>query len=200
MSRLHGVYPVTGTGFRPSCVFVLCLVVFAVTPACMASVGPANSGVNAAQPPLDSVDLCLQDERKTISLRAERAGTDEQRSIGLMGRAQLADDAGMLFVYGREKGPGSGFWMYRTLLPLDIAYLGPEGEIRAIRSMEPCRHEDPAACPTYLPGISYWSALEVNQGFFEQHELGVGAKVIEVGLERCQPEPDNTQETIETGR
>jgi uncharacterized membrane protein (UPF0127 family) len=34
--------------------------------------------------------------------------------------------------------------------------------------MEPCE-EDP--CPVYDPGVSYWGALEVNQGAFDR--LGV---------------------------
>lgn len=198
MSRLHGFRPAvagSGRGRR----LLLCLLLFAVTPACIASGDPAATGRAVAQPPLDRVDLCLQDERGAIPLRAERAETDQQRSTGLMGRTQLADDAGMLFVYGRERGPGSGFWMYQTLLPLDIAYLGPEGEIRAIRHMEPCPHENPVSCPSYPPGVSYWSALEVNQGFFLQHGFDVGARVTEVTPEQCGREPGAARDKTETG-
>jgi len=95
----------------------------------------------------------------------------------LMERRQLADTAGMLFVYDSVQPPDAGFWMYRTRIPLDIAYMDPAGRIRAIRHMAPCESAIPQACPTYPPGVPYQYALEVNGGFFARRRVAVGDSV-----------------------
>ena len=59
----------------------------------------------------------------------EVASEPEQRRRGLMGREHLQDNAGMLFEYQQLRPADHGFWMYQTLIPLDIAYLGAQGEI-----------------------------------------------------------------------
>jgi uncharacterized membrane protein (UPF0127 family) len=51
------------------------------------------------------------------------------------------------------------------------------GTVVAIRSMEPCKSPDSQWCTGYTPGHRYQSGLEVNQGYFEQHGVAVGAKV-----------------------
>lgn len=47
------------------------------------------------------------------------ADTRELRATGLMGRSDLPDDAGMVFVF-EEESQGA-FWMKDTLVPLTIA-------------------------------------------------------------------------------
>ncbi len=80
-----------------------------------------------------------------------------------MNRATLPEDAGMVFLWF---GPTSGaFYMKDTLIPLSIAYFDERGRILKILDMEPCE-QDP--CKLYDPGITYWGALEVNQGAFER--------------------------------
>ena len=104
--------------------------------------------------------IIKQDGRR-IALRVELARTPEQRGVGLMGRRTLAGNAGMLFLYGRDRrGP---FWMKDTRIPLGIAFLDRRGRILRIMRMEPCR-ADP--CRVYDPGLAYRSALEVNAGSF----------------------------------
>jgi len=94
--------------------------------------------------------------------------------MGLMERRRLADSAGMLFVYDSTQPPDAGFWMYRTRIPLDIAFLDSAGVIRAIRSMTPCPATVAQGCPTYTPDVPYRYALEVNAGFFARHGIAVG--------------------------
>ena len=43
--------------------------------------------------------------------------------------------------------------------------------------MAPCQSPYPESCPIYEPGVSYRTALEVNQGWFERHGIGPGARV-----------------------
>jgi hypothetical protein len=102
----------------------------------------------------------------------EVADTEAERERGLMNRASLAPDAGMLFVYGDDhSGP---FWMKDTLIPLSIAFYGADGEILRILDMVPCKR-DP--CPLYDPGVAYRGALEVNAGAFRRWGISEGDRL-----------------------
>ncbi len=101
----------------------------------------------------------------------EVARTLAERSRGLMARDHLDQDAGMLFLYRSTQSPRSGFWMYRTRIPLDIAFIDEDERIAAISTMWPCGSEKPAECPVTYPGLPYRAALEVNAGLFER--LGI---------------------------
>ncbi len=114
----------------------------------------------------------------TFPLRVEVAATEDQRAVGLMERTSLAEDAGMVFVYGDDQPAEAGYWMFHTPVPLDIAYLDLMGRIVSIRQMEPCASPAPEFCDTYPPGAPYRSALEVNRGWFERHGVGLGDKVL----------------------
>ncbi|MCE3026941.1 DUF192 domain-containing protein [Salinicola sp. DM10] len=111
------------------------------------------------------------------TLRIEVAATAEQRARGLMARDALPEDAGMLFLYPAEQPGSSAYWMYRTRIPLDIAFLGADGTIRALKTMPPCRAEMPSRCPAYPAGVAFRAALETNAGYFAQRGLGVGDRV-----------------------
>ncbi len=106
--------------------------------------------------------VLIQTERgEEVSVAVEIADTQAEREVGLMHREFLADDAGMIFLF--EEEISGGFWMKNTLIPLSIAFADGNGEILRILDMEPCE-ADP--CEIYDPGVSYESALEVNQGAF----------------------------------
>src|SRR4030042_2848822 len=51
----------------------------------------------------------------------ELAVTPEEREEGLMFRKNLDSDKGMLFIF--EKEGKYGFWMKKTLIPLDIIWI-----------------------------------------------------------------------------
>jgi hypothetical protein len=93
-----------------------------------------------------------------VTVHVEVADTQTERARGLMGRRELPDDAGMVFVF-------SAFWMKDTLIPLSIAFYDESGTILRILDMEPCTR-DP--CALYDPEASYRGALEVNRGAFER--------------------------------
>lgn len=106
-----------------------------------------------------------------VRVTAEIADDNAERQKGLMSRPEgsLPEDAGMLFVFGREM-PLS-FWMKDTLLPLSIAYIAGDGRIVDIEDMEPL---DETSHPSAEPA-KY--ALEVNQGFFAERGVEVGDTV-----------------------
>ena len=128
------------------------------------------------------------------AVRAEVAATDAARQLGLMHRDRLDPDAGMLFLFGSQRGPEHGFWMFNTRLPLSIAYLswqGSEVRVEALREMQPCSSTDQSMClreaEPYRPGVPYNAALEVNLGWFQEHGVQVGSTG---RIEGSLPTPD----------
>jgi uncharacterized membrane protein (UPF0127 family) len=103
-------------------------------------------------------------ERTEVEVEVADDATEQRR--GLMERTELAENAGMLFVFDRE-GPRS-FWMRNTLIPLSIAYIASDGRIVDIQDMQPL---DETSHPSAEPA-QY--ALEVNQGFFAERGIEVG--------------------------
>ncbi len=103
---------------------------------------------------------------ETVRLQVEIADTDAERQRGLMERTALGEKRGMLFVFDSETT--LSFWMKDTLIPLSVAYLDSEGRIIDIQDMQPL---DETSHPSAEPA-KY--ALEVNQGFFEEHGVEVG--------------------------
>jgi uncharacterized protein len=122
----------------------------------------------------DTARVRLARASDTIPLRVELAVKPEQKSMGLMERRHLDENVGMLFVYDSTQPPDAGFWMYRTRIPLDIAFADSAGVIRSIRSMVPCPTSVAQGCPTYTPDVPYRYALEVNAGYFSRHGVAVG--------------------------
>jgi len=132
--------------------------------------------------PFDSTDVRIVSDRDTVIVRAELALSSEQKTLGLMERRRLSNNAGMLFVYDSTQPSDAGFWMYRTRIPLDIAFIDSAGVIRAILAMLPCETTVPQGCATYPPNVPYRYALEVNAGFFQTHSIAVGDSLLLAGL------------------
>jgi uncharacterized membrane protein (UPF0127 family) len=158
------------------------LVIAACAAAALAVAGctsdaPDDDAATPSSLRFDTAAVRIITQTDTIRLAVELAVSGEQKSTGLMERRQLADTAGMLFVYDSVQPPDAGFWMHRTRIPLDIAYVDPAGRIRAIHHMVPCESAIPQGCPTYPPGVPYQYALEVNGGFFARRRVAVGDSI-----------------------
>ncbi|WP_346796185.1 DUF192 domain-containing protein [Halomonas sp. Bachu 37] len=122
----------------------------------------------------ERLPLVIHTSQGPHRLSVEVAETPAQRQRGLMERDHLDVDSGMLFLYDRQQSGRQGFWMYRTRIPLDIAFIDSDGRIVAIEQMPPCESLRPAQCPSYEPGEAYHSALEVNAGYFAERGINVG--------------------------
>ena len=83
----------------------------------------------------------------------------------------------MLFVYSNQRRADHGFWMYQTLIPLDIAYLDRNGVVLSIHQMAPCPPDQGRDCPVYPAGVPFYQALEMNQGYFERRGFDVGDRL-----------------------
>ena len=105
---------------------------------------------------------------KKVEVRVEIADGPFEQQRGLMYRTALGEDRGMLFVYRREQ-PLS-FWMKNTRIPLSIAYIDSKGRITDILDMKPLDDKP----PHYISSEPVQYALEVNQGFFDEHGVKVG--------------------------
>lgn len=103
------------------------------------------------------------------AMKVEVAANGEDRTRGLMHRDHLGADKGMLFVYPDQKV--RRFWMKDTRIPLSIAFLDDEGVIVKIRDMQPLSTERTSS----ISPARY--ALEVNQGWFGEHDVERGDKV-----------------------
>jgi uncharacterized membrane protein (UPF0127 family) len=106
-----------------------------------------------------------------LSVDAELATTVEARMRGLMERASLPADQGMLFIF--EAAQPLSFWMFNTLIPLDIIFADAERRITSIyAAVPPCR--PPLRCPTYTSHGLAQFVLEVNAGTAAKAAIGIG--------------------------
>jgi uncharacterized membrane protein (UPF0127 family) len=126
----------------------------------------------------DTAQVRLATRTDTLHLLVELAVTPDQRTLGLMERRKLPDSAGMLFLDSATQPASNAFWMYRTRIPLDIAFIDSTGTIRTIRRMEPCPEVLAAGCPGYQAGAPFRAALEVNAGYFSRHGVQPGDRVL----------------------
>ena len=125
----------------------------------------------------DTARVRLATRTDTLHLLVEVAATGEQRTLGLMERRTLPDSGGMLFVFSETQPATDAFWMYRTRVPLDIAFIDSAGTIRTIHRMEPCVTVLPEGCPTYPADAPFRATLEVNAGYFGRHGIQPGDRV-----------------------
>ncbi|MCB9979143.1 MAG: DUF192 domain-containing protein [Rhodospirillales bacterium] len=88
---------------------------------------------------------------------AELAVAPDELTRGLMGRTDLADDAGMLFVF--ENARERSFWMRDTLIFLDILFIDEEGRI--IKIQENAKPKDETQIPSGGPVLG---VLEIKGG------------------------------------
>ena len=103
---------------------------------------------------------------KTIPIRVELARSIREQSKGYMGRENIPEGTGMLFIFKRDEK--LSFWMKDTPAPLSIAFINSNGEFREIRNMTPLSRQSVDSSEA----VRY--ALEVPQGWFEKNNIGKG--------------------------
>lgn len=104
-----------------------------------------------------------------VEVTAEIADNDALRGQGLMHRDSLAENHGMLFVYGTAQV--RSFWMRNTRIPLDIAFIDANQVIINIEQMEPQTDDN-----HFSQGPMMY-ALEMDQGWFEANGIGSGDRL-----------------------
>jgi hypothetical protein len=90
-----------------------------------------------------------------------------------MFRPSLAENRGMFFLFNRPRLPA--FWMKNTLIPLDLVFLDPSGNVvEVIDNVPPCA-ADP--CPNYPPSKPAQAVLEINAGSAAAHGIEAGTNI-----------------------
>jgi uncharacterized membrane protein (UPF0127 family) len=106
-----------------------------------------------------------------LVIDAELATTAETRTRGLMERPALPVNQGMLFIF--EHPQPLSFWMFNTLIPLDMLFADERRRIVTIHaSVPPC--VPPRRCPSYASQGSAQYVLEVNAGMAAQADIRIG--------------------------
>jgi uncharacterized membrane protein (UPF0127 family) len=133
----------------------------------------SSSQTQTSGPSLTTVPVKLPDG--TV-IRAEVAMTPAEQQRGLMYRRELPPGRGMLFVFPQQgRRP---FWMYHTLIPLDIIWLDSGRRIVYISlHTPPCPSENPQECPSYGGEFEAQFVLELPAGAALQHGLKPGDRL-----------------------
>ena len=109
-----------------------------------------------------------------VPIRVEIADTPAARSKGLSGRTTLAADGLLL------RWPEAGrrpIWMADMRFPLDVVWLGVDGQVLAVReAVSPCAAEP---CPLFDPpeASAATAVLELHSGRAQEHGLVSGSVV-----------------------
>ena len=101
---------------------------------------------------------------------AELALNSEQIQTGMMFRTNLAENAGMLFVFPMPHR--ASFWMNNCPLPLSAAYIDAEGVILEIHDLQPHNTNPVMASSGHVQFV-----LETNQGWFRRHHVAAGTVI-----------------------
>jgi len=109
-------------------------------------------------------------ETVTHEFQFELADTDSKRSIGLMHRAELLPDRGMLFDFKRDRLVA--MWMRNTFIPLDMLFLNKEGDIVTI-----AENTTPHSEKTVSSRVRVRSVLELAAGTVERLGIKTGDRV-----------------------
>lgn len=119
-----------------------------------------------AQGKLRTVKLWLGPEEMT----AEVAMTQEEVNTGMMFRTNIAENTGMLFVFGKPWQ--ASFWMKNCPLPLSAAFIDPAGTILELHEFH-AQDTNPVIAVSH--NVQY--VLETSQGWFEEHHIRDGMLV-----------------------
>jgi len=110
-----------------------------------------------------------------ISFTCEVADTLQEQRQGLMGRDNLPEDAGMLFVYSEPET--LTFWMKDTLIPLDMVFIAENGSVINVEEALPEPGiSDSQLTRYYSDGPAKW-VVELNLGTCSEHGIGPGTGV-----------------------
>ena len=122
---------------------------------------------------LERIEIALYDAEagQWHPIKVEIAATPKQRQQGLMGREFLAENAGMLFVYPRERN--LSFWMKNTPLSLDIMYFSKDGIW-----VSTAPHTTPLTLESYPAAAPAQYVIEMVAGSAERLNIGAGSRFV----------------------
>ena len=99
-------------------------------------------------------------------LYAEVADSPDRLAKGLMFRNSIPENGGMLFKFESERE--LKFWGKNTFIPLDIAFVSSDMEIKRISKIAPMTIK--TTCSDHKCSM----AIEANDGFFKKNHIEEG--------------------------
>ena len=105
----------------------------------------------------------------TVPITVELARSVRELTKGYMGRKNIPEGTGMLFIF--KKDEKLSFWMKNTPTALSIAFISSSGVIHEIYDMKPFN----TASVESTVSVRY--ALEVPQGWFAKNNIGPGSTI-----------------------
>jgi len=134
----------------------------------------AMSGCGSAEPEAEATPKTARDwfpiPVGDVAIDMQLAVTIPEMQQGLMGRKDLEETQGMLFVYARTTQ--MSFWMRNTPTPLDIGFFTNDGVLREIYPLHPFDER-----PVQSRRNDLQFALEVVQGGFARLGIKPGAQL-----------------------
>lgn len=125
---------------------------------------------SAMSKPVDSSVLFIQTGDQTIEFNVETATTDDQRSLGLMFRREMADDHGMIFLFKPERQVT--FTMRNTYISLDMIFISGDGTIESI-----LENTEPLEWGPFPSKGDVRAVLEINGGLSKKLGIKPGDRV-----------------------
>ena len=114
------------------------------------------------------------------NIDAQLAQTPQQREIGLMFRASMPANEGMLFTF--ERASRQCFWMKNTLIPLDMIFITRELVVAGV-----VENATPETDTLRSVGVASSYVLEVNGGWAAKHGVRAGTVVRFDGVNLVKP-------------
>lgn len=106
-------------------------------------------------------------------IRAEVNTKQLDMARGMMFRDSLPDGRGMLFVHGAPDK--YSYYMFQTLIPLDIIWMDARGKVVEIsENTPPCTAKKALECPVYGGQQTAMVVLELPGGYGRKHRVAVG--------------------------
>lgn len=120
----------------------------------------------------DKADLTVQKaDGSTLTIQTELADTPAKQARGLMFRAEMTENAGMLFDFGKPR-PVT-MWMANTPLSLDMLFFDNDGTVNEIVSGTVPFSRERIASSFKSRGV-----LELNAGASDRMNIKVGDKLL----------------------
>lgn len=133
--------------------------------------GARGGGISGLDPSRPTTTVTLPDG---TAIKTEIVRSQDEQAQGMMFRKNLRADEGMLFPFN-EMAP-RGFWMFQTLIPLDIIWLDDNKRVVEISARTPpCPTSNAQRCPSYGGTAHSIYVLELASGRAAAHGLVIGS-------------------------
>lgn len=143
--------------------------VFALAALALTACATASEAGVPQQLPL--TPLAIQTATGTHAFQVQVAASNAEKETGLMFRASMPADEGMIFDYGAAQTVY--IWMKNTLIPLDLIYIRSDGTVSSV--YEGAQPGDLTPRGSKEPVVA---VLELNAGAADRIGLAPGDRVL----------------------